>query len=377
MSKKHNQYSNEQKVLAVREHLLDLVPISDVCVKHEISPALYDEWQKTLFENGTVAFEYKQSISDDDYDFIEDNNEVKSIFMLAQKYFESGDLTTAEQKYRIILEKYPDIAETHYRLGEIFYKQNRFLWAKSAFRSALKLNPTHSKSIEKLDSYFSEKNESSKYYQKDSTKDFSLFRYLKNDGTFDYDKYKMIQQKGNFSKINNTWVIESNIEFLSKYLSSSISSISFGICHGTRNGSEQKWFRKYLCCEVVGTEISESASQFPDTIKWDFHQVKPEWIGKADFIYSNSFDHSYAPDTCLNTWIDSMRVGGLCIIEHSNLHEPEGTNELDPFGAKIEIMPYLVTKWGKGKFVVKEILDAPQKNPSIKTLQFIIIERRK
>ena len=26
-----------------------------------------------------------------------------------------------------------------------------------------------------------------------------------------------------------------------------------------------------------------------------FPEVKPEWIGKADFIYSNSFDHSYDP----------------------------------------------------------------------------------
>jgi hypothetical protein len=187
-----------------------------------------------------------------------------------------------------------------------------------------------------------------------------------------------VQQNGNLRKIELTWVIEENIKFLSDYLAEfSGRPTSFGICHGTRRGNEQKWFRQYLSCEVIGTEISDSASQFPNTIQWDFHQAKPEWEGKADFIYSNSFDHSYDPEACLNTWIDSLRIGGLCILEHSNLHAPEGANELDPFGAEIELMPFLITKWAKGRFFVREILDAPGKNPALKSLQFIVIERRK
>lgn len=206
---------------------------------------------------------------------------------------------------------------------------------------------------------------------------FKLFDYRKDDGSFDYDKYRATQQAGNLRKLAQTWVIEGNIKFLSDYLANSIGPVSFGICHGTRRGNEQKWFREYLSCEVIGTEISESATQFPHTVQWDFHDVNPDWIGKADFIYSNSFDHSYKPEDCLNTWIDSLKIGGLCILEHSNLHAPEGANELDPFGAEIEIMPYLITIWGKGRFFVREILDAPEREPSLKSLQFIVIERRK
>jgi hypothetical protein len=206
---------------------------------------------------------------------------------------------------------------------------------------------------------------------------FKLFEYRKSDGSFDYEKYRKTQQDGNLKKIELTWVIEGNIKFLSDYLTEFNDPTSFGICHGTRRGNEQKWFRQYLSCEVIGTEISDSASQFPNTIQWDFHQANPEWEGKADFIYSNSFDHSYDPEACLNTWIDSLRIGGLCILEHSNLHAPEGANELDPFGAEIELMPFLITKWTKGRFFVREILDAPEKNPSLKSLQFIVIERRK
>lgn len=209
----------------------------------------------------------------------------------------------------------------------------------------------------------------------DEAEVFKLVEYRKEDGSFDYDRYRKIQQEGNLRKIDNVWVIEANIEFLANYLRRSISPISFGICHGTRRGNEQKWFRKYLSCDVIGTEISDSAKNFDYTIQWDFHKENPEWIDKVDFIYSNSFDHSYDPEACLNTWIKSLRPGGLCILEHSNLHAPEGVSELDPFGAELEIMPYLVTRWGKGAFFVREILDAPVKNPSIKNLQFLVIER--
>lgn len=204
---------------------------------------------------------------------------------------------------------------------------------------------------------------------------YKLFEYRKSDGSFDYEKYRRIQEDGNLNKLDRTWVIESNIKFLGEYLQKTISPVSFGICHGTRRGNEQKWFREALQCEVIGTEISESATQFPHTLKWDFHQANSAWIGKADFIYSNSFDHSYDPQSCLNTWIDSLRIGGVCILEHSNLHAPEGATELDPFGAEIELMPYLVVRWGKGRFFVKEILDAPEKPASLKCLKFLVIER--
>lgn len=49
----------EQKVAIVREHLLDNVPISDLCDKHEIHATQYYTWQKQLFENGSVAFARK------------------------------------------------------------------------------------------------------------------------------------------------------------------------------------------------------------------------------------------------------------------------------------------------------------------------------
>lgn len=158
-----------------------------------------------------------------------------------------------------------------------------------------------------------------------------------------------------------------------------LSSLRFGICHGTRRGKEQEWFRKYLGIDVIGTEISSTATTFPNTIQWDFHNVKTEWIDAVDFIYSNSFDHSFDPEKCLNAWMSCVRPGGFCILEHSTAHEASGASELDPFGASVVAMPYLIGTWSKGKYAVREVLAAPATTPAnlrkLTHISFIVIQR--
>jgi hypothetical protein len=204
-------------------------------------------------------------------------------------------------------------------------------------------------------------------------KGFELFQYTKSDGSFDYERYKQVQTAGNKEKIGQVWVIEENIAFLACYIEKRLGPVKFGLCHGTRQGKEQAWFKKYLKCDVLGTEISDSAEQFPDTIQWDFHEVKPEWIDAADFVYSNSFDHSYDPERCLKTWMSCVKKGGLCILEHSEGHEQ--ATELDPFGASIALMPYMILTWGEGGFCVREILDAPARADEIAYNHFLVIEK--
>lgn len=203
---------------------------------------------------------------------------------------------------------------------------------------------------------------------------FVLYEYLMEDGSFDYERYRRVQEKANKKKIEEIWVIEENIAFLSDYIKKVIGNPQFGICHGTRRGKEQEWFRKYLRCEVIGTEISDIAENFPHTIHWDFHDVKPEWIDSTDFIYSNSFDHSYDPEKCLDSWMSCIKRGGVCIIEHSSAHSPSGASEFDPFGADIVSMPYLITRWGKGKYGVRQLIEAPKKAVNLSYLYFIVIQ---
>jgi len=52
MTKKRRQFSPEQKISILREHLLEQNSISDVCDKHGLKPSVFYDWQKKLFENG-------------------------------------------------------------------------------------------------------------------------------------------------------------------------------------------------------------------------------------------------------------------------------------------------------------------------------------
>jgi transposase-like protein len=49
-------FSPEDKMKMLRLHLLEKVPISEVCDQHQIIPTQFYQWQKTFFENGAAAF---------------------------------------------------------------------------------------------------------------------------------------------------------------------------------------------------------------------------------------------------------------------------------------------------------------------------------
>ncbi len=188
---------------------------------------------------------------------------------------------------------------------------------------------------------------------------FALFSYKRDDGGFDYETYKAVQTAGNHRKIDWVFAVEQNIDVACDYLRRKLDRIEFGICHGTRRGLEQKWFAERLGCEVIGTEISDTATQFPNTVQWDFHEPNPTWVGKADFVYSNSFDHSYDPEAALNTWMSSLRPGGVCLLEHSDTHDEGTVTELDPFGADLVMMPFLVAQWARGRYALVDLVSAP------------------
>lgn len=56
---KRKFFTPEQKVAIVRRHLLENVPVSDLCDEYGIHATQYYAWQKQLFEGGAVAFERK------------------------------------------------------------------------------------------------------------------------------------------------------------------------------------------------------------------------------------------------------------------------------------------------------------------------------
>lgn len=91
-------------------------------------------------------------------------------------------------------------------------------------------------------------------------------------------------------------------------------------------------------------------------------------------MYSNSFDHSYDPEKCLNAWMSCLTRSGVCVIEHSDMHEADAVTELDPFGASLALMPHLIAV-GRGATGVREIVPAPKVNDLAKYISLIFIQR--
>ena len=57
MKKQRKHYTPEEKVAILRRHLLEQVPISELCDKHGLQPTVFYRWQKEFFENGAAAFQ--------------------------------------------------------------------------------------------------------------------------------------------------------------------------------------------------------------------------------------------------------------------------------------------------------------------------------
>jgi transposase len=59
MRKGRKHYTGEEKVVILRRHLLDKVPVSDLCEELGLQPTVFYRWQKEFFENGAAAFQSK------------------------------------------------------------------------------------------------------------------------------------------------------------------------------------------------------------------------------------------------------------------------------------------------------------------------------
>ena len=55
MTKKRKQYSAQEKVVILRKHLLDKIPISELCDEYGLQPTVFYRWQKQLFEQAAES----------------------------------------------------------------------------------------------------------------------------------------------------------------------------------------------------------------------------------------------------------------------------------------------------------------------------------
>jgi len=51
------QFSTEQKVAILRRHLVDKVPVSNLCDEYKLQPSVLYQWQRQVFDNLAGALE--------------------------------------------------------------------------------------------------------------------------------------------------------------------------------------------------------------------------------------------------------------------------------------------------------------------------------
>ena len=168
-----------------------------------------------------------------------------------------------------------------------------------------------------------------------------------------YRQYRRVQIKKNKNAIDRNYAIPEVMEAVAVYVKENLPNATFGICHGAKNGLEVNALRDRLEINVIGTDISPTAKKFDHMIQWDFHEVKDEWRGRTDFIYSNTLDHSIDPVMCLDRWAETLRDGGLCILEWSPWHGEGHSTPDDPFGASLEEYRKLLSK----NFQVRDVIE--------------------
>lgn len=189
-----------------------------------------------------------------------------------------------------------------------------------------------------------------------------------------YDEYRAVQIHHNKRKIDSVWADDRTLSTIAADLEDRNLGAK-GICHGARNGHEVQWFREALGGDVIGTDISDTATRFPNMQVWDFQDENPDWAGAFDFVYSNSLDQAMEPGRALSAWAKQIRPGGRIYIEHTLDHSARNASEMDPFGAHPMVMPYLFFTWGRGQYRLTDLLEVEEKANNRGKAWIFVLER--
>lgn len=174
---------------------------------------------------------------------------------------------------------------------------------------------------------------------------YRVAKIISKDGHLDYAAYRRAQSEGNRLKLKMVYAKHSMIRDISRHARRKIGDVKSILCHGTRNGRELEWFSgQFPEAEILGTDIADTAGQFGNTIQWDFHDMREDWRGKWNVVYTNSWDHAMEPERAFRAWADSLAPGGILYLEHGRGHGVDGTSTLDLFGASRSALKRLVSE---------------------------------
>lgn len=55
--KQYRKYGSELKAQILRKHLVDKIPVSNLCDEYQLAPSLFYKWQKELLDKAAAVFE--------------------------------------------------------------------------------------------------------------------------------------------------------------------------------------------------------------------------------------------------------------------------------------------------------------------------------
>jgi len=163
-----------------------------------------------------------------------------------------------------------------------------------------------------------------------------VIEYVKNNS---YEEYVRNQTIVNKQKQKVVWVQESNIRRIKEHFDKLNYTPKNVLCHGVRNGTELQYFNNvFEDVGVLGTEISDTATNWPNVVQWDFHDVNDEWVGQFDIVYTNSWDHSYDLEVAVDTWMEQLKPNGRLILEWASYSTSKPFSKVDCCGCSLETL---------------------------------------
>ena len=190
-----------------------------------------------------------------------------------------------------------------------------------------------------------------------------------------YKEYKDTQIYYNKMKINKVFADKKTLTRVGNIVLREFPGESKikGICHGSRNSFEQNFLRSFSNrIETIGTDISETAKNYENSVHWDYHDINKDWVGEHAFIYTNSLDHSWQPKVALQTLFAQLKPNGLLIIEHTEGHSPTNADKMDQFGVKPTVMPYVLTLWFGSQISIEHSVSEKSNKRKYKAWLFVI-----
>jgi len=98
-NKARRAFSPTEKMAILRKHLIEKIPVSEICEQHKLQPTVFYHWQKQLFENGGAVF------SNGGKEKAKPNGQEQKIAQLEQKLQRKAEVLSELMEEHIKLKK--------------------------------------------------------------------------------------------------------------------------------------------------------------------------------------------------------------------------------------------------------------------------------